>query len=79
MAQINVKDIKKIEKARNSIHEEAPATYTVFEDGGEKYFQIDTYGRNDREFPEKISQSIQLTKESARVLVRLLIDTYDLL
>lgn len=79
MAQINVKDIKKIEKARNSIHEEAPATYTVFEDGGEKYFQIDTYGRNDREFLEKISQSIQLTKESARVLVRLLIDTYDLL
>ena len=79
MAQINVKDIKKIEKARNSIHEEAPATYTVFEDGGEKYFQIDTYGRNDREFPEKISQSIQLSKESARVLVRLLIDTYDLL
>lgn len=79
MAQINVKDIKKIEKARNSIHEEAPATYTVFEDGGEKYFQIDTYGRNDREFPEKISQSIQLTKESARVLVRLLIDTYDFL
>lgn len=79
MAQISVKEIKKIEKVRNSVHEEAPATYTVFEDGGEKYFQIDTYGRNDREFPEKISQSIQLTKESARHLVRLLIDTYDLL
>lgn len=79
MAQISVKDIKKIEKARNSVHEAAPATYTVFEDGGEKYFQIDTYGRNDREFPEKISQSIQLNKDSARQLVRLLIDTYDLL
>lgn len=79
MAQISVKDIKKIEKARNSVHEEAPATYTVFEDSGEKYFQIDTYGRNDREFPEKISQSIQLNRDSARQLVRLLIDTYDLL
>lgn len=79
MAQINVKDIKKIDKARNSVHEEAPATYTIFEDGGEKYFQIDTYGRNEREFPEKISQSIQLNKESARRLVRLLIETYDLL
>lgn len=79
MAQINVKDIKKIEKARNSVHEEAPATYTIFEDGGEKYFQIDTYGRNEREFPEKISQSIQLNKESARRLARLLIETYDLL
>lgn len=79
MAQINVKEIRKIDKARNSVHEEAPATYTVFEDGGETYFQIDTYGRNDREFPEKISQSIQLNKESARQLVRLLIDTYELL
>ena len=79
MAQINVKDIKKIEKARNSVHEEAPATYTIFEDGGEKYFQIDTYGRNEREFPEKISQSIQLNKESARRLARLLIETYDFL
>ena len=79
MAQINVKDIKKIDKARNSVHEEAPATYTIFEDGGEKYFQIDTYGRNEREFPEKISQSIQLNKESARRLARLLIETYDLL
>lgn len=79
MAQINVKDMKKIDKARNSVHEEAPATYTIFEDGGEKYFQIDTYGRNEREFPEKISQSIQLNKESARRLARLLIETYDLL
>ena len=79
MAQISVKDMKRIEKLRNSVHEEAPATYTIFEDGGEKYFQIDTYGRNEREFPEKISQTIQLTKESARHLVRLLIDTYDLL
>ncbi len=79
MAQINMRDIKKIEKTRNFVHEEAPATYTVFDDDGVKYFQIDTYGRNDREFPEKISQSIQMDRDSARQLIRLLIETFDLL
>lgn len=79
MAQISVKSMERLEKQRNTVHEEAQATYTVFELDGEKYFQLDTYGRTDREFPEKISQSIQLNKDSARQLVRLLIETYDLL
>ena len=26
---------------------------------GEKYFQLDTYGKSEREMPEKISQTIQ--------------------
>jgi len=79
MAQISVQSMDRLEKQRNTVHEEAHATYTVFEMDGEKYFQLDTYGRTDREFPEKISQSIQLNRDSARQLVRLLIETYDLL
>lgn len=79
MAQINASNMDRLEKQRNSIHEEAPATYTVFVENGETYFQIDTYGRTDREHPEKISQSIQLNKDSARRIAKLLIDTFDLL
>lgn len=79
MAQINAANMDRIEKQRNSIHEEAPATYTVFVENGETYFQIDTYGRTGREHPEKISQSIQLNKDSARRIAKLLIDTFDLL
>ena len=77
MAQINVNNIECLEKQRNTIHEEVRATYTIFKSDGEKYVQIDTYGKEDRESPEKISQSIQLNRETARYLVRLLIDTYD--
>ena len=62
MAQISLDNIKKIEKNRNTIHEKVHAAYTVFEMDGEKYVQIDTYGRIDRENPEKISQSIQFDK-----------------
>ena len=79
MAQISMESIERIEKSRNTLHEKVSSTYTVFEKDGQKYFQLDTYGRDDRENPEKISQSIQLDEETARYLVRLLIQEFDLL
>ena len=72
MAQINLNDIQRVEKTRNTIHEKVFATYTVFQMGGEKYVQLDTYGRSGRENPEKISQSIQLNSETAKFLVDIL-------
>lgn len=78
MAQIDIKTIKKIDKERNSLHAKVFTTYTSFEQGGKKYFQIDTYGKADREMPEKISQSIQLDEESARFLVNMLIKVFNL-
>lgn len=79
MAQIGLESIERIEKTRNTLHEKVSSTYTVFEKDGQKYFQLDTYGRDGRENPEKISQSIQLDEETARYLVRLLIREFDLL
>ncbi len=78
MAQINLDTIKRIDKDRNSVHTKVHATYTVFEMDGEKYFQIDTYGKNEREMPEKISQTIQFDKESAKFIVELLKKEFDL-
>lgn len=78
MAQISLESIKKIEKYRNTIHDKVHTTYTTFEMNGEKFVQIDTYGRIDRENPEKISQSFQLDRATARFLVNLLCDEFDL-
>lgn len=72
MAQIDLNTIKCIDKARNLVHAKVHTTYTVFELDGSKYFQMDTYGKSDREIPGKISQSIQFDKESAKFLVELL-------
>ena len=77
MAQIDIDTIKRISKERNSLHAKVFTTYTSFEQGGKKYFQLDTYGRADREMPEKISQSIQLDEESARLLVNLLVKEFN--
>ena len=78
MAQISLESIKKIEKYRNTIHDKVYTTYTTFEADGEKYVQIDTYGRIGRETPEKVSQSLQLDKETARFLVNVLCKEFDI-
>lgn len=72
MAQIDISKIEKLNKDRNSIHEKVYTTYSSFDSCGKHYVQIDTYGRSDREQPGKISQSIQLNKEAALLLIDLL-------
>ena len=49
---------------------------TIFEDEGKRYFQIDTYGRATRDMPEKISQTIQIDRQSAMKLISLLAETF---
>ena len=63
MARINVSEMEKIEKLRNSVQEEVQATYSTFISNGEKYFQIDMYGSKER---------LQLDKNNAKVLIDLL-------
>lgn len=79
MAKINIKTMTKQDKSRYSIQEEVEAKYSVFEKGGEKFFQIDTYGRSNRVETEKSSQIIQLDESSAKDLIKLLIKEFNIL
>lgn len=76
MAMVDVSKMKQIEKQRVTAHSTAHATYSVFEDEGKRYFQIDTYGRSTRDMPEKISQTIQLDQQSAMKLISLLAEAF---
>lgn len=78
MAQISLESIKRIDKNRNTIHEKVHTTYTVFEKDGEKFVQLDTYGRIDRENPEKISQSFQIDQCTACFLINLLKESFGI-
>ena len=78
MAQIDLKQIKRMDKERNSIHDKVYSTYTVFEHCGSKYVQIDMFGRSDREMPGKISQTLQLDEEAAEFLVKLLVKEFGI-
>ena len=78
MAQIDIKNIKKQDKDRYSVHEKVYTTYSSFDCDGEHYVQFDTYGRSDREQPGKISQSIQIDQQTASFFVELLKREFDL-
>lgn len=78
MARIDLDSVKRIEKERNTIHTKVVTTFTTFNENGNKYVQIDTYGRAGRDMPEKISQSVQFDRESAIFLVKLLAEEFDL-
>lgn len=78
MAQIDLQNLHRIEKVKNTVHKKAHATYTVFQADGKKYVQLDTYGRVEGEHPEKISQSIQLDSETTKFLVDILKQEFDI-
>ena len=79
MAQIKIEEFERIEKSRNTVHDAVYATYTVFEQSGERYLQIDTYGKSGRENPGKISQSIQINKEIAQILIEMMKQEFQLM
>lgn len=79
MARIAKDNIKRLDKDKNSVHIKVAATYSSFTLDGKKYFQIDTYGSPTREMKDKISQSIQVDKEMAKELIKLMMDTFDIL
>ncbi|MBO8161848.1 MAG: methionyl-tRNA formyltransferase [Thermosipho sp. (in: Bacteria)] len=79
MARI-VKDyLTRNNKERNRVHEIVEASYLTFiDDKGNKFFQIDTYGTKYRKLKNKLSQTIQFDKETAKELIEILKKEFNL-
>jgi hypothetical protein len=52
-------------------HTECSGVIRAIEVGGEKFVQIDTYGSSKREMPDKLSQSLRLTRAAFDQLKKL--------
>lgn len=79
MALLNRDKFRKIEKERNYVHEEVDSTYCVFIDNtGQKFFQIDTYGRKGRKYKGKVSQTIQLDHNTAKYLCKVIKEEFGM-
>ena len=52
-------------------HTECEGIIRAVEVAGEKYIQIDTYGSKEREFQNKLSQSLRLTEDAFNQLMKL--------
>jgi hypothetical protein len=66
------------ELAHASAQKPVEASYSSVEIGGERFFQIDTYGSAERQMVGKRSQSIRLNRQAAEQLISLLKQEFSL-
>jgi hypothetical protein len=68
-----VKRLEMDEKSFRSLHPtQVICRYLVSEQDGVKTLQLNTYGSDERQTPEKLSQTLQFDEKSARQLYSLL-------
>jgi hypothetical protein len=67
-----ITEFTELHKERNQLHGVVDCGYSIFEIGGARYLQLDTFGSTERQIPGKTSQSIQLNEDSAAQLKRLI-------
>lgn len=77
MALITFSKIAKINK-NSHIQKETECTYNVFYFDDNKYIQFDTYGTSERKTSPKSSQTIQFSRETAKYLINILKNEFDL-
>jgi hypothetical protein len=66
-----------ITKERQKLHGPTRCDASTFQtDDGKTVLQLDTYGSEDREFTDKVSQSIQFDEAAAAQLLQLIRDTF---
>lgn len=61
---------------KNGLHKPVSCGWRAFRVGEKSILQLDTYGSADRRIPNKVSQSIQIDREGASELIRLIRDTF---
>ena len=64
-----VTTLEKNRKEKQAVHKPTRCLSSVFEAEGRRYIQLDTYGSDEREHPEKVSQSIQFDRQAATQLL----------
>jgi hypothetical protein len=78
MALITV--LEQVSKDRQDVHKPTRCLVSDFiGSDGKRYLQLDTFGTDERAFPGKVSQSIQLDENVARLLKELIEITFPAL
>ncbi|MEU2856227.1 hypothetical protein [Streptomyces syringium] len=74
MAFIN--EFLEVDSDVQRLHGPVVCGYRTFTVDGRPVLQLDTYGSVERQIPNKVSQSLQLDVEGARVLRDILLETF---
>jgi hypothetical protein len=80
--EVHVARIKRFFKEAPSNPREHPTAaecgYSTAAFNGKRYLQLSTYGSDQRKYPGKVSQTIQLDRKAAQELSRLIGRSFDL-
>jgi uncharacterized protein (DUF1810 family) len=72
-----VTSLEPSQKERTTVHRPTRCLYAIVEgDAGQRYLQLDTLGSEERQFTEKVSQSVQFDRKAAEQLLQLLRQTF---
>lgn len=72
-------EFQQVDSDRDSVHKPVLCGWRKFNVDGQVFLQLDTYGSEERQIPNKVSQSIQLDREGAATLLKLIRDTFGAL
>lgn len=71
-----IREFEQVAADRNAVHKPVSCGWRTFSSDGETILQLDTYGSVERQIPNKISQSVQLNRNGAAVLLSLIRQTF---
>ena len=72
-----VSSIEHVSRDQAKVHKPTRCTYFEFLDHDDKrYLQFDTYGSEDRQFPDKTSQSMQFDESAARQVLTIIREVF---
>ncbi|MEU1268938.1 hypothetical protein [Streptomyces sp. NPDC005799] len=71
-----IEEFQSVSSDSQKLHGPVTCGYRTFTVDGRRVLQLDTYGSPDRQIHGKISQSIQLDRDSARDLLKIIEDSF---
>jgi hypothetical protein len=69
-------EFSSVPSSASSLHKPVLCGWRMFDVEGKRILQLDTYGSEDRQIPDKVSQSIQIDREGAATLLKLIREAF---
>jgi hypothetical protein len=66
-----IREFDELDLKANARHTETKGGWSIQGQDGEKFVQINTVGSDNREFPDKVSQTLRLSKAAVEQLAEI--------
>ena len=73
-----ISSFRKLPRTSGRLHRtHVECGYVIFDAGGKRFLQLETYGSDERQIPGKVSQTLQLDEDAAMRLAELIRRAFD--